>query len=222
MNDPKHIQHILEENNLGIKLDIGCGGNKQPGFVGIDNRELPGVDVVWDLELFPWPLPSESASLCMASHLLEHIDPHGGDARLTPLIKLLLDKGLVNPEEIERIMGNYDTGPRFLEIMDEIWRILKPDGQFMITVPYATSIGFSQDPTHINQINEVTWAYFDPLEPNTNGQLYRIYEPKPWKIEASAWNAFGNLECLLIKRRDDNSYHRDPKKKDYSKAGVTS
>ena len=222
MNDPEHIKHILEENNLGIKLDIGCGANKQPGFVGIDNRDLPGVDIVWNVELFPWPLPDGCASLCMASHLLEHIDPHGGDARVAPLVKLLIDKGLVTTEEIKTVMGNYDPGPKFLAFMDECWRILKPDGQFMIAVPYAGSTGYFQDPTHVNPINEVTWAYFDPLEPNTDGQLYRIYEPKPWKIGPSAWNQFGNIETLLIKRREDNSYFTDPAKKDYSKGGVTS
>lgn len=215
-----HIRRILEDNNQGIKVDLACGANKQPGFVGIDNRDLPGVDIVWDLELFPWPLPDECASLCMSSHLIEHLDPHGGDARIAPLVKLLLDKGLVSKEEIDEVIGEVDPGPRFLRFMDEVWRILKPGGQFMSVLPYSGSTGYWQDPTHINGCNEITWTYFDPLEPNTQGQLYRIYEPKPWKIEASAWNQFGNMEVLLVKRKDDNSYHNDPKKKDYSKAGV--
>jgi SAM-dependent methyltransferase len=61
-----------------IRLDIGCGADKQPGFIGIDIRKLPGVDIVQNVEEFPWPLPSDCASLAMASHLVEHINPAGG------------------------------------------------------------------------------------------------------------------------------------------------
>jgi len=60
----------------GILLDIGCGQNAQPGWTGMDIRELPGVDIVQDVESFPWPLPDECVKLAMASHLIEHINPH--------------------------------------------------------------------------------------------------------------------------------------------------
>lgn len=72
--DPR-VSRILKENNLGIKLDIGCGGNKQPGFVGMDIRPMPGVDIVQDLESQPWKLPNDCVSLAVASHVLEHINP---------------------------------------------------------------------------------------------------------------------------------------------------
>ena len=70
------IQDILKEKNNGIKLDIAGGGNPQPGFVNIDIRKSPKVDIVHDLETFPWPLPNECCSLAVASHIVEHIDPH--------------------------------------------------------------------------------------------------------------------------------------------------
>ncbi len=34
------------KNKAGILLDIGCGGNKQKGFVGMDKRKLKGVDII--------------------------------------------------------------------------------------------------------------------------------------------------------------------------------
>lgn len=71
----RDIAKILREHNQGIKLDIGCGDNKQPGFVGMDIRPGPQVDIVQDLEAFPWPLPDESVSLAVSSHVLEHINP---------------------------------------------------------------------------------------------------------------------------------------------------
>lgn len=57
------------------RLDIGCGGNKQKGFIGIDKRELPGVDIVHDLESFPWPVPDNSCEIAIASHFIEHVKP---------------------------------------------------------------------------------------------------------------------------------------------------
>lgn len=59
----------------GIRLDIGCGGNKQKGFVGMDKRKLSGVDIVHDLEVFPYPLDDESCLLIVGSHIVEHIKP---------------------------------------------------------------------------------------------------------------------------------------------------
>jgi SAM-dependent methyltransferase len=172
------IAAMLKKNNQGIKLDLGGGGNPQPGFVNIDVRKLPEVDIVHDLEKFPWPLPDESVGFMIASHVLEHIDPAHGN---------------------------------FLKFMDECWRVLKPGAEFMIAVPYAGSAGFYQDPTHCNPCTERTWAYFDPLE--AGGGLYRIYEPAPWHIKMSTWNAYGNMEVVLVKRRDDASYHASKKLK---------
>lgn len=61
----------------GIRLDIGCGRNKQgPTWVGIDFQPLPGVDIVHDLMVFPWPLPDACATVAVASHVVEHIPPH--------------------------------------------------------------------------------------------------------------------------------------------------
>jgi len=91
----------------------------------------------------------------------------------------------------------------FLNVMNEIWRILEPDGQFAFVVPYAGSPGYWQDPTHCNGITEVTMYYFDPLH---ESGLYKFYRPKPWKIENLTYNHTGNLECILIKRREDKSY----------------
>lgn len=55
-----------------IKLDIGCGQNKKEGFTGIDKIKLPGVDVVWDLEKFPYPFDNDSVDEIHCSHYVEH------------------------------------------------------------------------------------------------------------------------------------------------------
>lgn len=61
----------------GIMLDIACGANKQRGgFTGIDVRPLPGVDIVHDLNAYPWPLEDGSVLTAVCSHYIEHIPPH--------------------------------------------------------------------------------------------------------------------------------------------------
>jgi len=169
----KKIEKILKDNNQGIKLDLGCGENKQFGFVGMDNRKLKGVDIVHDVEKFPYPLPDKSCSVVVASHLIEHINPHGGI---------------------------------FMGLMDEVWRITKEDGEFLMSMPYAGSPGYWQDPTHCNGCNEITWEYFDPEAPVTQGGLWRIYKPKPWKIKFNSFNMNGNLEVILVKRKMKKEY----------------
>lgn len=61
-----------------VKVDLGGGDEPQPGFINIDIRDLPKVDIVHDLEVFPWPLPNDCADFLMASHIVEHIEPHKG------------------------------------------------------------------------------------------------------------------------------------------------
>lgn len=207
MKTPPEIQKQLKQYNRGICIDIGCGQDKQKGFFGIDKAKYDGVDLVWDLEHFPYPLPNECASTIMASHIVEHINPTAGDPRVANLVRLLKDKGLISDTDIQKTIGEFEyPSTIFMRFMDEMWRLLKPDGQFMILCPYGGSLGYWQDPTHVNGINEVTFSYFDPLEPNSQGMLYRTYRPKPWKIEYSTWAQSGNIEVCLQKRREDKSY----------------
>lgn len=202
---PEHVSKLIAANS-GIKLDIGCGDAKNIGFVGMDYRARPGVDIVHDVEQFPWPLPDESVLVAVSSHLVEHLNPHHGDNRITSLVKLLLDKKIITPEEITEYIGELDPGPRFMRFMDEVWRVLKPDGEFGMVFPYAGSPGYWQDPTHINGINECTWWYFDPEEPHLHGDLYTFYRPKPWRIKMSAYAKGGNMEIVLVKRAMKDEY----------------
>ena len=51
-------------------LDIGCGRNKRPGAVGIDRVALPEVDVVHDLNDFPYPFPDGSFDHVLAPYVV--------------------------------------------------------------------------------------------------------------------------------------------------------
>lgn len=93
----------------------------------------------------------------------------------------------------------------FLKFMEECWRILKRDGQMMISTPYGGSTSYLADPTHCNPCVKETWFFFDPFH-ETN--LWNIYHPKPWKYEEKncVYQVNGTMECLLIKRQIDKEH----------------
>ena len=56
-----------------LKLDLGCGTKKTEGFVGVDERAFPGVDVVCDIGVSAWPWPDNSVEEVRCSHTVEHL-----------------------------------------------------------------------------------------------------------------------------------------------------
>jgi len=59
-------------------LDIGCGHRKLPGAWAIDALDLPGIDQVHDLDVFPWPVPDAHFRWVRAMEVLEHVDDFMG------------------------------------------------------------------------------------------------------------------------------------------------
>lgn len=55
-----------------LKLDLGCGRNKQPGFTGVDLYS-PDADIKHDLFKFPFPFAADSVTEIFCSHFVEHI-----------------------------------------------------------------------------------------------------------------------------------------------------
>ena len=93
-----------------------------------------------------------------------------------------------------------------MSVMDELWRIMKPGGQLLLSAPYYMSIGATQDPTHYTCPNENTFTYFDPGYP-----LYNIYKPKPWRLTRNDYQIVGNLEVILEAKKvgyQDNKERR--------------
>ncbi|MBN1893891.1 class I SAM-dependent methyltransferase [bacterium] len=55
-------------------LDLGCGARtKMEGATGLDIRPAPHVDVVHDLNSYPYPFPEDEFDRIEASHIIEHI-----------------------------------------------------------------------------------------------------------------------------------------------------
>lgn len=56
------------------KLHLGCGHDIRPGWINLDSANLPGVNVVHDIENIPWPFETGSIDRITAHQLLEHVE----------------------------------------------------------------------------------------------------------------------------------------------------
>ena len=155
----------ISKDKYGIRLDVGCGINKQKGFVGIDIVPHECVDIVHDLQVFPWPVPDDSCYQILLSHVWEHIEP------------------------------KY----RF-QLMDELWRICKADGQVMIAAPYAGSWGDAAHPAHYSCPNNHTFTFFDPDYPLYNVTSYK--KPLPWKLIRNDYDMNQCVQVILEPRKN--------------------
>ncbi|MFC3071131.1 class I SAM-dependent methyltransferase [Phenylobacterium soli] len=122
-------------------LDLGCGSAPQNPFsaeevYGVDIREDAAARVVQaDLAIEPIPFEDDFFDVVTAFDFIEHVP---------------------------RIL--YAPGRRFpfVELMNEIWRVLKPGGAFLSYTPAFPAGPAWRDPTHVNIITEETFPlYFD-------------------------------------------------------------
>jgi len=59
----------------GILLDISPIPNKQKGFLGMAERVHPNVDIIHNLEQFPWPLKNDSCHIVIGHFVIQKIKP---------------------------------------------------------------------------------------------------------------------------------------------------
>ena len=117
-----------------MKIDLACGDAKKEGFIGVDLVETSSTDVVHNLNVYPWPFEDNSVDEVFCSHYVEHI-PHD-----------------INGE---------DKRDGFIQFMDEVYRILKPEGKIEIVAPYYKHERAFGDPTHRRYIGDLSFLYWN-------------------------------------------------------------
>lgn len=122
-------------------LDLGCGLTPKNPFnateaYGIDVRDDAQAHVVKaDLVIEPIPFEDAAFDYVTAHDFIEHV----------PRVIYLPQRR--NP---------------FVELMNEIHRVLKPGGLFMSFTPAYPQAAVFRDPTHVNFITDETFPlYFD-------------------------------------------------------------
>jgi SAM-dependent methyltransferase len=137
-------------------LDIGCGTVKK-GRIGIDRHPAPGVNIVMDLnrlEIYRVALKPNADSSPLAEVPYEDSDPHGR----------LFKRGLpFGDSSIESIISHHcleHIGEGFIPLVDEVYRVLKPDGIFRAITPLFPSRTAVEDPDHCRYFMAGTWDAF--------------------------------------------------------------
>lgn len=93
-----------------VRLHIGCGQQAIPGWVNIDNQQLPGVDRVLDVRR---GLPFSGAASIYAEHFLEHLTLDEGLAFLTDCRLALASDGIlrISTPNLDWVMATHYRGP---------------------------------------------------------------------------------------------------------------
>jgi SAM-dependent methyltransferase len=125
-------------------LDLGCGLNPQNPFraeqvYGIDIRDNPSTYIKCaDLTVEPIPFEDNAFDFITAFDIIEHI----------PRVIYLPSRRFP-----------------FVELMNEVWRTLKPDGYFLSHTPVYPYSAIFGDPTHISVLTHETFTgYFDDVK----------------------------------------------------------
>jgi SAM-dependent methyltransferase len=133
-----HIKVLLEGGER-LSADIGCGRNPQNPF---NAEKLIGFDIASSQEgIYPcvvgyeaFPLDDNSVDFVSAFDFIGHLPRNA-------------------------IINGHITNP-FIDMMSEIWRILKPGGLFYAQTPAYPSNGAFVNPSTVNVITEGTVSYF--------------------------------------------------------------
>lgn len=119
-----------------MRLNLGAGTDIQGDYVNVDFLALPGIDVVHNLMLFPWPFKDGEADYIRAIDVLEHLDHY-----------------------------TEDYEPTVIKFIEECHRILQPGGKLFIQTPRYDADFLWIDPTHVRGFHEQSMDFFDPDKP---------------------------------------------------------
>lgn len=104
-------------------------------------------------------------------------------------------------EHIPRIDLNYKTRYPFIELMNEIFRIMKPLGYLLIRTPFFDN-SFFNDPTHVNPITEkLIFTYFC-----NKSEYFNKFPEKPW---AKNYGFSGEFELLNFNKTKRINYDNE-------------
>ena len=100
---------------MPLKLNLGCGLDKRPGYINIDVREEVKPDLVWDLHYVPLPFPDNSVEEVIAKDVIEHVSWRRVEALLKDIYRILKPGGrlYVQVPDLEAIAKKVILNPDF-------------------------------------------------------------------------------------------------------------
>lgn len=142
VEDPRTTKPHSTKDVMTRHLDLGCGKVPRNPYA---RDELFGIDLSGteagpirraNLALEPIPFPADHFDSVSAYDFLEHVP------RILPTTQ------------------SQGTRFPFVELMNEVWRVLSPGGLFYALTPAYPGEAAFVDPTHVNIITAGTHRYF--------------------------------------------------------------
>lgn len=100
-----------------MRLNLGAGSDIQPGWINHDLMELPGVGSVHDLDVYPWPWVTATASRIRAYDVFEHImKPY---EFMRECWRVLRPGGVLDLQTVHHRSPNYHRDPGHQRGLDE-------------------------------------------------------------------------------------------------------
>ena len=190
------------------KLSVGAGAkDKDEGYTTIDIAGEP--DVVWDITQTPWPFESDYFRGVKAHHILEHIprdtyvfhwEPKrdvldystGGDQWNAPT-------GTMSPVKVAAGSRSYiENRKGLVDVMNEMWRVLEPEGRCWIEVPLFPTEDAVADPTHGSFLVSQTFDYF--VKGGIFEEQRMLYGIKPWAMQRREKLNYGRILYVLLRK----------------------
>jgi predicted SAM-dependent methyltransferase len=56
------------------KLNVGCGHDIRKGWINLDSVELPGVDIIYNIQKTPLPFDNDEFDIILCQDIFEHIE----------------------------------------------------------------------------------------------------------------------------------------------------
>ena len=156
------IENEYELEPDKVKVDLGSGFNKLPGYIKIDYHPHKGnINIICDLEKDPLPFNDNFVDVLRATHILEHIS-------------------------------------NLKHLMQECYRVLKPESLMHIVVPcYPAPLAF-QDPTHVRYFTDETIEKYFCKRSETNTKWYVLPYLENTNFElVSSW-VYGDKVSNLV------------------------
>lgn len=99
------------------KLNLGCGKDIKNHYTNLDSVKIPGVDIVHNLEQYPWPIRDKTFDFVLCDNILEHL------------------KDIIKPvEELWRITKNGAKIIVKVPIYPSIWAMTDPTHKSYFTL----------------------------------------------------------------------------------------
>jgi hypothetical protein len=115
-----------------IRLNLGCGHIALPGYLNVDMRELPGVDIVAEVDHLPFE--PGSVSEVFSAHLVEHFPQEAMRRRLLPYWWSLLRPGgsfrAVTPDAATMIAAAGQGGCPFEDFREVVFGAQDYEGDY--------------------------------------------------------------------------------------------